>query len=47
MGALELGRSADRDSGQASGRAMRPRSRVQCVLVGTPDSLGDGWLVLG
>ena len=47
MGVSELGRSADRDSGQASGRGMRPRSRAQCVLVGTPDLLGDGRLALG
>ena len=42
-----MGEGAERDSGQASGRSMRLRSRVQCVLVGTPDLLGDGRLVLG
>ena len=47
MGVLELGRSADRDSGQASGRAVRLRSREQYVHVGTPDLLGDGRLALG
>jgi hypothetical protein len=36
-GVLDLGRSADRDSGQASGRAGCLRSRVRGVLVGTPD----------
>jgi hypothetical protein len=46
-GVLELGRSADRKSGQASGRAMRLRSSGLYVLVGTPDLLGDGWLALG
>ncbi len=37
MGALELGRGADRYSGKASGSAMRLRLREQYVLVGTPN----------
>ena len=47
MGVSELGRSADRDSGQASGRAMRLRSSGLYVRVGTPNLLGDGRLALG
>ena len=47
QGVLELVRSTDRDSGQASGRAVRLRSREQYVHVGTPDLLGDGRLALG
>ena len=43
----ELGRSADRDSGQDSGRAMRLRSSGLYVRVGTSDLLGDGRLALG
>ena len=46
-GVLDLGRSADRDSGQASGRAGCLRSRVLYVRVGTPDLLGDARLTLG
>ena len=46
-GVLDLGRSADRDSGQVSGRAGCLRSRVLYVRVGTPDLLGDARLTLG
>ena len=42
MGVLELGGSADRDSGEASGRAVRLRSREPYVRVGAPDWLGTG-----
>ena len=47
VGVLELVRSTDRDSGQASGRAGCLRSRVLYVRVGTPDLLGDARLTLG
>jgi hypothetical protein len=38
---LELGRSADMDSGQASGRAVRLRSPGLYVRVWALDVLGD------
>ena len=47
VGVMELGRSSDRDSGQASGRAVRLRSRGLYVHVGAPDLLGDERLALG
>ena len=47
MGVLELGRSADRDSGQASGRAVCLRSRVLYVRVWAPDLRGEERLVPG
>lgn len=47
VGVLELGRSEDRDSGQASGRAVRLRSRGLYVLVWALDLLGDARLTLG
>ena len=50
VGVLELGRSEDRDSGQASGRsgrAVRLRSRGLYVRVWALDLLGDGRLTLG
>jgi hypothetical protein len=40
-GVLELVRSAGRDSGQASGRAMHRRSQGLYVGVGVLDLLGD------
>ncbi len=40
-GVLELGRSAERDSGQASGRAMHLPSQGLYVGVGALDLLGD------
>ena len=43
----DLGGSADRNSGQASGRAMRLRSSGLYVCVGTPDLLGDRRFALG
>jgi len=44
---LELCRSADRDSGQASGRAMRLRSRGLYVRVWALDLLGEARLTPG
>ena len=42
IGVLELGRIADRDSGKASGSAMRLRSSRLYVRVATSDLQGDG-----
>ena len=47
VGVLELGRSADRESGQVSGRAMRLWSRGLYVLVSALDLLGEARLTLG
>jgi hypothetical protein len=47
VGVSELGRSADRDSGQASGRAVRLRSRGLYVRSWAPDLLGEERLAPG
>ena len=47
IGVLELGRSADRESGQVSGRAMRLWSRGLYVRVWALDLLGDARNTLG
>ena len=47
VGVSELGRSADRDSGQASARAMRLRSPGLYVSVCTLDLVGDARLTPG
>jgi hypothetical protein len=44
---LELCRITDRDSGKASGSAMRLRSSGLYVRVGISELLGDGRLALG
>ena len=47
VGVLESGRIADRDSGQASGRAVRLRSRALYVRVGAPNQAVEERLALG
>jgi hypothetical protein len=46
VGVSELGRSADRDSGQDSGRKARLRSRELYVRVGAPNLLANEQLAL-